>query len=89
MGNGQHGWEKMELIASIHHAVDRLSAGQAAAAGGIGSGISIAAVMSVDPLALAPWLRVATLTVGLITGLVSLALVVMKLVQQRRDMRKD
>jgi len=61
-------------------------AGQAAAAGGIGSGISIATVISLDPLALTPWLRVATLAVGLLTGLVSLA-IVMKLVQQRRDMR--
>jgi hypothetical protein len=63
------------------------SAGQAAAAGGIGSGISIATVISLDPLALTPWLRVATLAVGLLTGLVSLGIVVMKLVQQRRDMR--
>ncbi len=77
----------MELFASVYHAVDRLSAGQAAAAGGVGSGISIAAVMSVDPVAWAPWLQVATLTVGLLTGLASLALVVMKLVQQRRAMR--
>jgi len=36
---------------------------------------------------LTPWLRVATLAVGLLTGLVWLAIVVMKLVQQRRDMR--
>jgi len=36
---------------------------------------------------LTPWLRVATLAVGLLTGLVSLAIVVMRLVQQRRDMR--
>ncbi|MBK5199306.1 MAG: hypothetical protein JJE37_13675, partial [Methyloceanibacter sp.] len=73
----------MELFASAYHAVDRLSTGQAAAAGGIGSGISIATVMSVDPIAWAPWLQIATLTVGLVTGLASLALVLMKLVQQR------
>lgn len=70
----------------MFHTLEKLSAGQAAAAGGIGSSISIATVISVDPLALAPWLRVATLTVGLLTGLVSLALVVLKLVQQRREM---
>ena len=69
------------------HTIEKLSAGQAAAAGRIGSGISIATVISLDPLALTPWLRVATLAVGLLTGLVSLAIVVMKLVQQRRDMR--
>ena len=68
------------------HTIEKLSAGRAAAAGGIGSGISIATVISLDPLALTPWLRVATLAVGLLTGLVSLA-IVMKLVQQRRDMR--
>ena len=68
------------------HTIEKISAGQAAAAGGIGSGISIATVISLDPLALTPWLRVATLAVGLLTGLVSLA-IVMKLVQQRRDMR--
>jgi hypothetical protein len=45
--------------------------------------------MTVDPVKWAPWLQVATLSVGLVTGLASLALVVMKLVQQRRAMRKD
>ena len=69
------------------HTIEKLSARQAAAAGGIGSGISIATVICLDPLALTPWLRVATLAVGLLTGLVWLAIVVMKLVQQRRDMR--
>ncbi len=79
----------MEFFASLHHAVERLSAGQAAAAGGIGSGLSIAAAMSIDPHVFAPWLQIATLTVGLITGLASLALVVMKLVQQGRAMRGE
>lgn len=73
----------------MYHAVEKLSAGQAAVAGGAGAGISIATVLSVDPAAWTPWLQVATLTVGLATGLGSLALVVMKLVQQRRDMRAD
>ncbi len=79
--------EPMEPFAAIYHAVDRLSTEQAAAAGGIGSGISIVTVMSIDPVAWTPWLQIATLSVGLITGLASLALVVMKLVQQRRAMR--
>jgi hypothetical protein len=57
------------------------------AAGGAGAGISIATVLSVDPAAWTPWLQVATLSVGLITGLRSLVLVAMKLIQQRRDMR--
>jgi hypothetical protein len=79
----------MELYAAMYHAVEKLSVGQAAAAGGAGAGISIATVMSVDPAAWTPWLQVATLCVGLLTGLGSLVLVVMKLVQQRRAMRFD
>ena len=70
----------------MYHAVEKLSAGQAAA-GGAGAGISIATVLSVDPAAWTPWLQVAILSVGLITGLGSLVLVAMKLIQQRRDMR--
>ena len=81
--------EQLEPFAAMYHAVEKLSAGQAAAAGGAGAGISIATVMSVDPAAWTPWLQVATLSVGLLTGLVSLALVVMKLIQQRRAMRTD
>ncbi len=79
----------MDLFASAYHAVDRLSAGQAAEAGSLGSGISIIAAIAVDPSVFVPWLQIATLTIGLMTGLGSLALVVMKLVQQRRSMRED
>jgi hypothetical protein len=79
----------MEPFATMYHAVEKLSAGQAAAAAGAGAGISIATVMSVDPAAWTPWLQVATLSVGFFTGVGSLTLVVMKLVQQRRDMRSD
>jgi hypothetical protein len=75
----------MEPFAAMYHAVEKLSAGQAAAAGGAGAGISIATVMSVDPAAWTPWLQVATLSV--VTGVGSLAFVVMKLVQQHRAMR--
>lgn len=79
----------IEPFATVYHAVERLSAGRAAAAGSAGAGISIATVMSVEPAAWAPWLQVATLSVGLLTGLGPLALVAMKLVQQRRAMRPD
>ena len=79
----------MEFFGSLYHSVDRLSAGQAAAAGGVGSGLSILAVIAVDPAKWVSWLQVATLTIGLITGLASLALVTMKLVQQRRAMRDN
>jgi hypothetical protein len=35
------GWERMEPFTAMYHAVEKLSAGQAAAAGGAGAGISI------------------------------------------------
>jgi hypothetical protein len=75
-------------VATLYHAVEKLSVAQAAAAGGAGAGISFATVWSIDPLAWVPWLQIATLCVGLITGLGSIALVAMKLVQQRREMRR-
>jgi hypothetical protein len=77
----------MEPFAGFYHAVEKLSAGQAATAGGVGSGISIAAVLSVGPMAWVPWLQIATLVIGLLTGIASLTLVVMKLIQQHRTMR--
>jgi hypothetical protein len=90
MSSKERGVETMiEPFATVYHAVEKLSAGRAATAGTAGAGISIATVMSVDPTVWAPWLQVATLSVGLLTGLGSLALVVMKLVQQRRAMRFD
>jgi hypothetical protein len=76
-------------MTTLYHAVEKLSAEQAAAAGGIGSGLSIAAAVAIDPVAWVPWLQIATLVVGFVTGVGSLVLVVMKLVQQRRDMRED
>lgn len=70
----------------LYHAVEKLSVGQTAAAGSAGAGVSLA-VASIEPGALVPWLQVASLAVGVLTGLASLALVLMKLVQQRRAMR--
>jgi hypothetical protein len=81
--------DQVDNFGTINRSVEHLTAMQAAAAGGIGSGISIATVLSVDPVAWAPWLQVATLTIGLLTGLASLALVVLKLIQQHRAMRKN
>ena len=74
-------------MTSLYHAVEKLTVGETAAAGGAGAGISLATAASIEPGAWTPWLPVATLTVGLVTGLASLALVVMKLVQQHRHMR--
>jgi hypothetical protein len=85
----------MHIFGAMYRAVEHVSAGKAAAIGGAGSGVSIATATLadqtvlawLDPSDLVPWLQVATLAVGFLTGLVSLALVVMKLVQQSRGMR--
>lgn len=78
----------MDLVAKLYHAVEKLSVGQTAAAGGAGAGISLA-MASVEPGAWTPWLQAATLGVGLLTGPASLVLVLMKLVQQHRTMRRQ
>ena len=85
----------MQIFGPIYRAVEHVSAGKAAAIGGAGSGVSIATATLadrtvlawIDPSDLVPWLQVATLAVGFLTGLVSLVLVVLKLAQQSRDMR--
>jgi hypothetical protein len=68
--------------------LDHVSSSQAVVAGASGAGISFAAAM-VDPTALSPWLHLLTLGIGSLTGLASLVLVALKIVQQRRAMRDD
>lgn len=63
-----------------------LTTGQTAAVSGAGSAAAITAAVTVDP-GWAAWLQVGTLSVGLLSGFGGLAVVVMKLVQQRREMR--
>jgi hypothetical protein len=83
----------MHVFGSIYRAVEHLSAGKAAAIGGAGSGVSIASATLADPAVLAfvdpsnlvPWLQVATLSVGLVTGLGSAGLVFLKYVQRWRE----
>lgn len=83
----------MSLFASIYRAADHVSAGKAAAIGGAGSGVSVASatladpamLAFVDPTSLVPWLQVATLSVGLMTGLGSAGLVFLKYLQHWRD----
>ncbi len=82
----------MQIFGSVYRAVEHVSAGKAAAIGGAGSGVSIATATLadptifawVDPTALVPWLQVATLSVGLVTGLGSAGLVFLKYVQRWR-----
>lgn len=82
----------MQIFGSVYRAVEHVSAGKAAAIGGAGSGVSIATATLadpsifawVDPTTLVPWLQVATLSVGLVTGLGSAGLVLLKYVQRWR-----
>ena len=85
-------YEIMQIFGSVYRAVEHVSAGKAAAIGGAGSGVSIASatladpsvIAWIDPSNLVPWLQVATLSVGLITGLGSAGLVFLKYVQRWR-----
>lgn len=84
-----------EMRGVLHHhladLVDRivghLTTGQTAALGGAGSAAAISAAVSVDP-GWAAWLQIATLALGFLSGLGGLGLVIMKAVQQRREMRQ-
>lgn len=81
------------MFGTFYRAVEHVSAGKAAAIGGAGSGISLASATLadpgtlgiVDPAALVPWLQVATLSVGFITGLGSAGLVLLKYMQHWRN----
>jgi hypothetical protein len=85
----------MDIFGGLYRAAETVSAGKAAAIGGAGSGVSVATAALADPTMLGaidiaatvPWLQVATLCIGLLTGVSSLALVLMKVVQQGRDIR--
>jgi hypothetical protein len=87
----------MHVFGSVYRAVEHVSAGKAAAIGGAGSGVSIASATLadptmlawVDPSALVPWLQVATLSVGLITGLGSAGLVFLKYLQRWRAKKQQ
>jgi hypothetical protein len=78
----------MHLLGMIYREVEHVSIGKIAAAGGAGSGVSIVAAMLVDPVSLVPWLQLATLSVGLVTGVGSAGLVLMKWLQLCRTRRK-
>jgi hypothetical protein len=87
----------MQLYGSIYRAAEHVSAGKAAAIGGAGSGVSIASATLadptllgfVDPATLVPWLQLATLSVGLITGLGSAGLVFLKYFQRWRAKKQQ
>lgn len=79
----------MDIFSTIYRGVEHLSTAKTTAAGGAGAGVSIAAALFIDPAVIVSWLQVASLGVGLVTGLASFVLVALKIVQQRRAMRGD
>ena len=74
------------LLSAIYRSVEHMSTAKAATLGGAGTGISLTAAM-IDPSALSPWLHLVTLAIGSPTGLASLVLVGLKIVQQYRVMK--
>ncbi len=76
----------MSPLQALSHAADHVSTTKAAATGGIGSAIAIAA--ATDPGMIEPWLRIATLGVGLLTGIGSGWLVALKYYDRWRGKRE-
>ncbi|QKP77122.1 hypothetical protein HT051_06430 [Methyloligella sp. GL2] len=74
------------LFDMVDRAAAHISTVQAAILSGAGSATAIAAAVSVDPN-WAEWLKVATFAVGLLSGIGGLLLVVLKAIQQLREMR--
>lgn len=72
---------------AIDRAVDHLTVTQTAAIGGAGSGTAITASVAADQVN--AWLQAASLGLGTAVGLGSLGLVILKLVQQRREMAQQ
>lgn len=76
----------MNLIDAMHKAADHVSTMRAAFTGGVGATVSLAAATA-DPGSIEPWLRIATLCVGLVTGLGSGGLVALKYIDLWRGRR--
>lgn len=72
----------------VYRAVDHLSVTQAAAIGGSGSAASAVSVLSLSDGAVASWLQIFTLGMGAIGAILSVGLLILKFVQQRREMTK-
>lgn len=78
----------MRLSEAFEQAAMQVSTTKAAAAGGTGGSVAIAAAM-LDPGTVELWLRLATLGVGLVTALGSGALVYLKLLQNWKARHKQ
>ena len=78
----------MMFLNALHRIADHVSTTKAAMTGGAGSVVSIAAA-TVDPGTVTPWLQVATLVVGLLTGFGSGGLVLLKYWDRYTGRKKD
>lgn len=65
------------ILETLHKNVEHIPTSKTITAGAAGSTVSIVAALS-DPSQVEPWLRLATLGVGFLTGLGSLVLVTLK-----------
>ena len=74
------------MFSMVQRSVEHMSSSGAVAAGAGGASVSFVVAM-IDPTAISPWLHLATLGIGSLTGLASLVLVALKIMQQRRIMR--
>ena len=72
------------IMQSLDRLVGHLSATQTAAIGGAGAVSSLATVL-VDPAFLTPWLQLAAVAIGILTGAASFVLVWLKILKERRS----
>lgn len=76
------------IFPMVYRSVEHMSSSKAVAAGAGGASVSFAAAV-IDPSTISPWLHLLTLVIGSLTGLASFVLVALKIVQQRRAMRRQ
>lgn len=72
------------LFVMLNCAVERMSVKTTATIGGTGSGVSIISAAVADPHMISGWLQVGAISIGILTGLGSFGLVVIKYVQLYR-----
>ena len=68
----------------VYHAVDNMSVTRATTIGGTGSVVSVSSVITTEHVVTG--LQVLTISLGAIGGILSVGLLILKFVQQRREM---
>jgi hypothetical protein len=70
---------------TVDRGVDQLTVNQTAMIGGAGSGVSLATATGLDHGFVDAWLQTGALGLGVLGGILSVGLMVMKAIQQRRE----